>query len=242
MENVSFGVAFIAGILSFLSPCVLPLVPGYISFLSGLSFEEMRGGADHSRVFKKSGFTSIFFVLGFSLIFILLGASASAVGRLLSEYIGILTKTAGIMIIVLGLHLSGIIRIKWLNYEKKIQIKKISPGLSSAFLIGAAFAFGWTPCIGPILAGILALAAAQATMAKGMLLLAAYSLGLGIPFIITGFAVGFFMKFFEKYKRFIRWGEIAAGFLLILVGGLMFSGKLSALTGLIPPSFYKFLK
>lgn len=242
MNQVSIGVAFIAGIFSFLSPCVLPLVPGYISFLSGLSLEELRGGAERKTILKKAGLTSMFFVLGFSVVFVLLGASASFVGRLLAAHMQILTKVSGVIIIILALHLLGILKIGWLNIEKKLDVSRFSPGFFGAFLIGIAFAFGWTPCIGPILAGILTLAATEKTVIKGMFLLAVYSAGLGIPFIITGFGVGIFTRFFQRYKRFIRWGEIIAGLLLLAIGILIFSNNLTMLLKFIPPFFYKFAK
>ncbi|MGB2661338.1 MAG: cytochrome c biogenesis protein CcdA [Candidatus Omnitrophota bacterium] len=242
MEQVSIGVAFIAGILSFLSPCVLPLVPAYISFLSGISLEELKGGTEHKKVLKKAGLISVFFVLGFSTVFVALGASASFIGKLLVDYINIFTKIAGVAIVFLGLHLLGVLNVGWLNYQKRVSVKKYTPGFLGAFVIGLAFAFGWTPCVGPILAGILALAAAQKTLLKGILLLGVYSLGLGIPFIITGFGVGLFMRLFEKYKRFIRWGEIIAGLFLIAVGILIFFDNIGILLRLVPPSLYDFAK
>ncbi|MDP8299449.1 MAG: cytochrome c biogenesis protein CcdA [Candidatus Tantalella remota] len=242
MEHVSYGLAFLAGFLSFLSPCILPLVPGYISFLSGASLEELKKGAAPKEVARKAGLTSIFFVLGFSLVFTLLGASATAVGKIMMQYLTILTKIAGALIFILGLHLLGVLKMKWLNYEKRVQLKNISPGYWGAFLVGLAFALGWTPCVGPILAGILALAATQNTVVKGMIMLLLYSLGLGIPFIVTGFAVGVFMKFFEKYKRFIRSGEIVAGIFLIGLGILIFTDNVSMLLRYLPESFYNFAK
>lgn len=240
MAHVSIGAAFIAGILSFLSPCVLPLVPGYISFLSGLSLEELKQGKDRKKTAKLAGLVSVCFVLGFSVVFIALGASAAFIGKFLIKYAGILTKAAGVIIIILGLHLTGLFKIKQLNYQRQLKIKGLSPGPFSAFLIGLAFAFGWTPCVGPILAGILALAASQNTLLRGVLLLSAYSLGIGIPFIITGFAMVIFMRFFEKYKAFIKFGEIAAGILLIIIGALIFSNNLVWLIQFIPESMYKF--
>jgi len=241
-NNITLGLAFLAGIISFLSPCVLPLVPGYISFLSGVSLEELRAGKQGGGLFKKPVLTAVFFVIGFSIVFISFGASASLVGKMLVKHMNILTKAAGIVIIVLGLHLTGALKIKWLNYEKRFTPEGGSPGLLKALVIGLAFGFGWSPCVGPILAGILALAASQKTVLRGMALLAAYSTGLGIPFIATGIAVGFFMKFFERYRRFIRAGEIVAGVLLIAIGALIFSGDLSALLRFVPPVFYEFSK
>ena len=241
-NNITLGLAFLAGIVSFLSPCVLPLVPGYISFLSGVSLEELREGKQRDGLLKKPVLTAVFFVLGFSTVFIAFGASASLVGGMLAEHMYVLAKAAGIVIIVLGLHLTGVLKIKWLNYEKKFSPKGGSPGLIKAFIVGLAFGFGWSPCVGPILAGILTLAASQKTISRGMILLAAYSAGLGIPFIATGIAIGFFMKFFERYRRFIRAGEIVAGVLLIAIGALIFSGDLSVLLKFVPPVFYNFSK
>ena len=242
MDSVSIGLAFLAGILSFLSPCILPLVPGYISFLSGVSLEKLAEGAGSRGVTLKVGLTSVFFVIGFSIVFVSLGASASFVGRLLADHLIILTRIAGIVIVLLGLHLVGILRIGWLNYEKRLKIQRFRPGFFGALLIGLAFGFGWTPCVGPILAGILALAATQETLMRGMFLLAVYSLGLGIPFIITGFAVGAFMRFFEKYKRFIRLGEIIAGIVLIVLGILIFFNNLDILLKYIPFSLHELVK
>lgn len=242
MEQISTGLAFIAGILAFLSPCVLPLVPGYISFLSGLSLEELRQGAQHRKVLKKAGLTSVFFVIGFSVVFVSLGASAALVGKFLTAHLQILGRISGIVIIILGLHLTGILKIGFLNYEKRFDMRRFRPGFLGAFLIGLAFAFGWTPCIGPILATILALAATQETIVQGMFLLAVFSLGLGVPFVATGFCIGAFMRFLQRYKRFIRWGEIAAGIILILFGVLIFSNNLTALIRFTPSFFFKFSK
>ncbi|MFC1623975.1 cytochrome c biogenesis CcdA family protein [Candidatus Omnitrophota bacterium] len=242
MGQISIGVAFVAGILSFLSPCVLPLIPGYISFLSGLSLEELRGGAERKKVIRKAGLGAVFFVIGFSVVFISLGASASFVGNFMASHIKFLNKIAGVLILILGLHLTGILNIGKLNVEKRFRMKHFSPGLFSAFLIGLAFAFGWTPCIGPLLAGILALAATQKTVIKGIFLLSVYSIGLGIPFIITGFSIGIFMRFFERYKRLIRFGEIIAGVFLVIIGVLIFFNNLSILLRFTPEFFYKFAK
>lgn len=242
MNQVSIGIAFIAGILSFLSPCVLPLIPGYISFLSGLSLEELQGELERRKIIKKACLSSTFFVIGFSVVFVSLGASASFMGRFFAAHLKIFTKIAGILIVILGLHLLGIFKIGWLNIDRRLKIKKFKPGLFGAFLIGLAFAFGWTPCIGPILAGILALAATQETVINGMFLLGVYSLGLGIPFIITGFGVGMCIRFFQRYKRFIRWTESVAGLLLVVIGLLIFSHNLTVLLRFIPDLFYKFAK
>lgn len=234
METVSFGIAFIAGVLSFLSPCILPLAPGYISFLSGVSLKDLQEGTEERKVILKAGITSIFFVMGFSIVFIALGASASFIGNMLAQHMNVITKISGGIIVFMGLYLTGILKLNWLSHGKHFEVKQRRGNLFSALIIGLAFGFGWTPCVGPILASILALAAAQDTMTRGMLLLAVYSLGLGIPFIITGFAVGMFMRFLEKYRRFIQWGQVTAGAFLICIGTLIFFNKLKILLKYIP--------
>jgi cytochrome c-type biogenesis protein len=232
---MSYGTAFFAGLVSFLSPCVLPLVPGYISFMSGLSLEELQAGRR-----GKAGLASIGFVLGFSLVFTALGATASAIGGLLAVHAAWLTKVAGVVIILFGLHTAGILPIKWLYYQKRADASRLPPGFGGACVMGMAFAFGWTPCIGPILAGILALAATQESVYRGMGLLLVYSLGLGLPFLITGFAINLFLAFFANYKRHIVWGERAAGALLVGVGILILQNKLTWLIGLLPQSLQRF--
>ena len=242
MDQISILAAFLAGILSFLSPCVLPLIPGYISFLSGMSLEDLKGGTHRKEALVKASITSIFFVLGFSVVFIALGASATFIGKLFTDYIQVLTKVAGVIIVLLGLYLTGILKIGWLNYQKSIKVKNFTPGIFAAFVIGLAFGFGWTPCVGPILAGILAIAATQETVLRGMILLGVYSLGLGIPFILTGFFVGLFMRILERFKKFVRWIEIIAGIFLIIVGVLIFTNNLQTLLQFVPPVFYEFAK
>lgn len=239
MSSISVGAAFIAGLASFLSPCVLPLVPGYISFISGLSLEELSKGSSHRNAARRAGLSSLFFVFGFSLIFTALGASASAIGQILSAHWAALSKISGAVIILFGLHTSGALPLRWLYYEKRLSASNLPSSYAGAFLMGLAFACGWTPCIGPILASILALAATQNTVGQGVFLLAVYSLGLGLPFIITGFGVNAFLRFFATYKRYIRWGEIAAGLILVLIGILVFTNNLTSLVRLLPPSFYK---
>jgi cytochrome c-type biogenesis protein len=240
MAGVGVGPAFVAGVVSFLSPCVLPLVPGYISLISGLSLEELSKGTDRKAVTRRAVGGAIFFVLGFACVFTALGATASAVGALLSAHLKVLSKIAGALIVVFGLHISGAITIPFLYYEKRADASKLEPGFLGAFLMGLAFAFGWTPCIGPILASILALAATQETVGQGMLLLFVYSLGLGIPFIATACGVNAFFSFFNRYKRFLRAGEIFAGALLVVVGVLVFFNRLTFLIQLLPRSLSRF--
>ena len=239
--TVGYGAALLGGLVSFLSPCVLPLVPGYISFMSGLTLEELSAGGDERTRLRHAGWESLFFVAGFSLIFTLLGATATGVGRLLAEQAGIVSKIAGTVVVLFGLHMTGLLPIKWLYYQKRADTAAFKPGYAGSFLMGLAFAFGWTPCIGPILSGILALAATRETVGQGMLLLFIYSLGLGIPFVITGFAVTRFMRFFMRYKKHIRTGEIIAGALLIAIGLLIFLDKLTWLNRFTPKFLERFL-
>ncbi|HEY7232087.1 MAG TPA: cytochrome c biogenesis protein CcdA, partial [Pseudolabrys sp.] len=180
--DVTFVAALVAGLVSFLSPCVLPLVPPYLVFLTGTSIERFADKEPEPRVKRETIFAAALFVLGFSTVFIALGASASVIGSLIRTYSGPLAIVAGIVIIVMGLHFLGVTRIAWLYREKRLDVPK-PVGLWGAYVIGLAFAFGWTPCIGPILAAILAVAASEQTVTKGAGLLAVYSLGLGIPFI-----------------------------------------------------------
>lgn len=240
-DTVGFGAAFLGGIVSFLSPCVLPLVPGYISFMSGLTLEELSAGGDDKARMRHAGWESLCFVAGFSVIFTLLGATATTVGRVLAEQAVLVSKIAGGIVILFGLHMTGILPIKWLYYQKRADTAAFKAGYVGSFLMGLAFAFGWTPCIGPILAGILAIAATRETVGQGMSLLLVYSLGLGIPFVLTGFAVTRFMRFFVRYKKHIRKGEIAAGLLLVAVGLLIFLDKLSWLNRFTPKFLDRFL-
>lgn len=235
-QNVGFGAAFLAGVVSFLSPCVLPLVPGYLSFMTGLSLEELdaRGSARHA------GRESLFFVLGFALVFTALGASATSAGRFLEANLPWLGKAAGAVVMLFGLHLAGAVTIPFLYYQKRADLAGFQPGYLGSFLMGLAFAFGWTPCIGPILGAILALAAGQETVGRGMALLLVYSAGLGLPFVAAGFAVGRFAAFFSRYKPHIRKGEILAGALLFVIGALIFSGKLRWLLRFLPASLERF--
>ncbi len=222
MENLSFYSAFFAGILSFLSPCVLPLLPGYISFISGESIESLTNA--ESRTPRLKAFLgALFFGLGFTLVFVILGASATGIGQFLNEYKDILGRVAGIVVIILGLHMMGIFKIQKLLSHKKWNYKKRNKGpfYIEAFLLGIAFVFGWTPCIGPILGGILALASQEATVAKGMFLLFTYSMGLWIPFLISALALGFVIGGIKKAGNVMVIVEKVAGALLILIGLLM---------------------
>ncbi|OGF98441.1 MAG: cytochrome C biogenesis protein [Candidatus Glassbacteria bacterium GWA2_58_10] len=234
MGSVSLLTAFSAGIFSFISPCVLPLIPAYISFVSGISIDELQqAGADRKRQLLRVLASTLIFVLGFSAVFILLGAGASIIGKLLFTYRVWFSRVSGTLIVVLGLHMTGIFRIGFLEYEKRIQVRKNPFGAIGIFLIGAAFAFGWTPCIGPILAAILALAAQEGTVGWGMLMLAVYSAGLGLPFIVTGLALNGFLGVYKKMRKHLRTIEIIAGIFLLAVGLLIFFDMFSILSGLL---------
>jgi cytochrome c-type biogenesis protein len=278
MTDVSIVGAVLAGLVSFLSPCVLPLVPGYISMLSGIGMEQLRQGQlSRSGLFS----TSVAFVGGFSLVFISFGASASAVGQFLRENRALLAPVAGALILMFGLHLLGwlaklslrlgaalgilfvilgfgasllggplfgVFRMlhffsfaligfagpamgRWLNRDFHLRKSSAQPGIWSGFLLGFAFAFGWTPCIGPILATVLTLAAASGTVARGVLLLAAYSAGLAVPFLLTALGIGQFLRFYQRFRSYLHGVELFSGALLVFVGALVFVNKLTWLSG-----------
>jgi cytochrome c-type biogenesis protein len=228
-SSVSYVSALLAGGLSFISPCVLPLIPGYISFISGVSLDDLTDRTKSPRHMARVTTNTIFFVIGFSLIFILLGASASFVGKWLLQNLVFFNKVAGILIFLFGLHVTGIYRFKFLNYEKRFYAGNKKFGVIGSALIGMAFAFGWTPCIGPILGSILTLAANQATVTKGIILLSFYSAGLGIPFILTALLFNALIGFFGFIKRHFRAVEILSGGLLMIIGVLIFFNLLQKL-------------
>jgi len=233
LQEVSYFAAFLAGLLSFLSPCILPLVPGYISFISGISLEDLNNHNSKKRNnFYRVLIGALFFIFGFSLVFILLGASATFLGQFLQEYSVWFKRIGGIIIILFGLHMIGIINIPFLNFQKKFQTRSdLSFNLFfTPFLIGFAFAFGWTPCIGPILAAILVYAGTQDTVIKGMFLLSLYSLGLGIPFLLTALAVNQFYQLSVQIKKYFKIIEWVGGLLLILIGIFIFSDNLTILS------------
>ncbi len=227
MEGLGMLAAFAAGALSFLSPCVLPLVPGYISFISGVSLEEMGGGVDRRRNLAKASLASLAFGAGFTLIFILLGATATLLGKLLFARLPLLQRIAGAIIVIFGLHTLGLFRLGFLYRERRFFPEGRRASVPGGFFLGMAFAFGWTPCIGPILAGILAYASTQQTASQGILLLGTYSLGLGVPFLAVAVAMNAFDGLLQIVKRHMRGVELVSGALLILVGIMVFTGNLS---------------
>jgi cytochrome c-type biogenesis protein len=223
MNDVTIYWALLAGLVSFLSPCVLPLVPPYLVYLAGTSLERFAEAEPEPRVRRETVLAAFLFVCGFSTVFVALGASASAIGTLVRSYSHQLSIVAGIAIIVMGLHFMGLTRIGLLMREKRAPMPRPA-GLWGAYAMGLAFAFGWTPCIGPVLAAILAVAAAKETVAKGAGLLAVYSLGLGVPFLIAAFAIEPFAAFLARFKRHLGTVEKGIGVLLVLTGIAFLTG------------------
>ena len=245
--DVTFLAALIAGLVSFLSPCVLPLVPPYLVYLAGTSLERFADKEPEPRVKRETVMAAALFVLGFSTVFVALGAAASWVGRLqgwlldgllkIKDATGLpiptginpLAVLAGFAIIVMGLHFLGLFQIAFLMREKRVEVAK-PVGLWGAYVMGLAFAFGWTPCIGPILAAILAVAASEQTVAKGASLLAVYSLGLGIPFMLAAFAIEPFAAFLARFRKYLRRVEQAMGALLVLTGIAFLTGSINTMS------------
>ena len=229
--DVSYAGALGAGILSFLSPCVLPLVPPYLCFLGGVTLEQVTEDEEGSRQLTRKVFTAaLFFVLGFSTVFISLGATASALGQLVADYIDYLSKAAGVIIIILGLHFIGILKIPFLYRDTRIQTNTQPASLFGAYIIGLAFAFGWTPCVGPVLAAILFVAGSEDSVTYGTSLLAVYSAGLGVPFLMAALAVKPFMGFMKKFRRHMQTLERIIGVLLVLTGVMFLTGTFSELS------------
>jgi cytochrome c-type biogenesis protein len=245
VENVSGLAAFIAGLLSFVSPCVLPLIPGYISFVSGVTLDDLTGASSTSGAGvavlapaasrRRVLLTALAFVLGFSFVFVSLGATATALGQFLLERLRVLGQIAGVLIVIFGLHTMGVFRIGWLYSERRVQVDTKPAGLLGAFLVGISFAFGWTPCIGPILAGILAVASAQETVGQGVQLLAIYSAGLGLPFLATALAMNQFFAAFARIRRYYHTIEIVSGVMLVAIGVLIFTDRFTIIARWLEP-------
>jgi cytochrome c-type biogenesis protein len=240
-QNVTLLAAFGAGLLSFISPCVLPLIPGYLSYVSGLSLDDLRAGAATDSAVPSADarrrvvVASLAFILGFSIVFVSLGASASLIGQFLMSRLTILGRIAGAIIVIFGLHTMGVFRIEWLYQDARVQTTRRPAGFFGAILVGIAFAFGWTPCIGPILAGILAIAAAQETVGDGVRLLLAYSLGLGVPFLATALAINRFFVAFGKIRRYYHSIELVSGGLLVAIGVLIFTNRFTVIAQWLTP-------
>jgi cytochrome c-type biogenesis protein len=229
-------VAFAAGLLSFLSPCVLPLVPSYIGFLTGMTLPEVTGRRRPALVH------GILFVAGFSLVFILLGASATALGRALNQYQVWIQRVGGVLIIAFGLVCLGVVRADFLLRERRLHMEEKPVGYLGSILVGMAFAAGWTPCIGPVLGAILGLAATSNDLARGTLLLVVYSAGLAVPFLLAAVALESFLAWFQRFRRYLPWVMRISGALLVFVGILMVTGEFTRLAGWLQqftPSFLR---
>ena len=230
--DVNAVVAFLAGVASFVSPCVLPLIPTYLAYLAGVSLAELsQAGEVQSGTRVKLVTNSLAFVLGFSLVFVLLGLSASAVGQFLLRNQGVLRKISGVVIILLGLHTAGVMQVPLLNRDKRPQVRRVNSGPGAAFLFGLAFSAGWTPCIGPILATILMLAGSRGSVGQGVMLLALYSLGLAVPFLLSAVFFGSFLPLLRGLTRFLGRISFTAGLLLVLLGLMIYFNSFARLAG-----------
>ncbi len=232
-ENISIFVAISAGVISFLSPCILPLIPSYVAFITGISLEELSQEENLRQVRIKVIANSLMFILGFSLVFIALGASATFVGKFLARNIRWFEIIGGVLVIFLGLHFVGILRLKFLDREKKIHLKKKPLGYLGTCLVGIAFGAGWTPCVGPILGAILTMAATTQNILKGIVLLTFYSAGLGLPFFLSAIILHKFFEYFKTIRKYFRIISITGGVLLIIVGILLISGYFSSISAFL---------
>lgn len=228
-SEVSIIISFTAGILTFLSPCILPLFPSYITYITGKSFDDIKGQGSSPDIRKATAINSFFFILGFSIIFMLLGVTFMYLG----SFFGIkrlwLQRIGGILVILFGLHISGVLNIKFLNRERKLVYKRKKLGYFGSLLIGMAFAVGWTPCVGPILSSILMYASTLESLPRAIVLLLFYSLGLGVPFFLASLAINQFLFIFNRFKGFVRFMPLVTGVFLILIGVLLLSGRFSGI-------------
>src|SRR5690606_9879164 len=230
MLDIGFGAALLAGMLSFLSPCILPLVPPYLAWLAGLSFSELQSSPAGSAAKWRVVSSSVVFVLGFATVFIALGATARGVGRAIAQYFGTLSIIAGVVILIMGLHFLGVFRLGLLYREARVQMNRKPAGLLGAYVVGLAFAFGWTPCVGPILAAILFIAGSEETAWRGATLLAAYSAGIGIPFILAAAFASQFLSWAAPFKKHMQKVEMAMGGLLVVTGILFMTGQMATIS------------
>jgi len=229
MPDASIYYVFIAGLFSFLSPCVLPLVPGYISIVSGFSLDQLKSEDQRKSVMRTVLLNSLMFVIGFSITFIALGAGATALGQILLSKKILFGEIAGVLLIIFGIHLTGLYRINFLYQDKRYHGAAKPRGLFGALVLGLAFAFGWSPCIGPMLAAVMGLASEKETVGQGMFLLGVYSAGLGIPFLLTSLGLNQFLSFYSRFKRHFHVVEVASGVLVIAVGVLFVTNRMTML-------------
>lgn len=230
--SISLALAFVAGLVSFLSPCVFPIVPSYVGFVTGLTLDELKDG-DRRDARRQAAVHSALFVLGFSLVFIGLGASATALGGILRRSLPLLQQIGGIVIVLFGLYLLGVLRIPALMVERRVHLASKPAGKVGSVVVGVAFGAGWTPCIGPVLASVLLYASFEETMRQGMVLLGVYALGLGIPFFLSAVALNWFLAGSSRVKHWIKPIERAAGAMLLLIGVLLFSGRFAMITSFL---------
>jgi cytochrome c-type biogenesis protein len=231
-SNITLISAFVAGLLSFLSPCVLPLIPSYITYITGLSFADLQEEHPSHVVRRKTVIHSLLFIAGFTTVFVLLGASATLIGGFMQEHMKLIRRIGGVLIVLFGIHLTGLVPIHMLLGEKRFTIHNKPAGYVGSFLVGVAFSAGWTPCIGPILASILMIAATEETLNHGIFLLLAYSMGLAIPFLLSALALHRFLVAFNRFKRHIRLFEIATGIFLIVIGVMVYGNYLTKISTL----------
>lgn len=240
MLNVTYSGALLAGLLSFISPCVLPIVPPYLAYLAGMSFEELRdedaGAARQRRIVS----AAVAFVLGFTTVFVAMGATASVIGQSIARYFDVLAIAAGLIIIVMGLHFLGLLRIGLLYREARVNVEKKPAGLLGAYVMGLAFAFGWTPCVGPILAAILFVAGSGEAALKGAALLAVYALGIGVPFIFAALFASRFINWAARFRKNLAMVEKLMGGLLVMTGILFMTGQMSAIANWLIQTFPAF--
>jgi len=223
-QQITYFVALAAGVLTFLSPCLLPLIPAFIAYLTGVS-----AGDDKNTARWKAAKHSFAFILGFSIVFILLGLTATAIGKTLFKYQGVIRIIGGVLITLFGLHLVGILKADFLGKERRIHLTTRSASFLGSFLVGVTFAAAWTPCAGPILGSILVIAGTKATFAEGAILLTAYSMGIAIPFFITGLLVNYFMEFFNRFRKIVNGINVAGGIFLIIIGVLVATDYLNVI-------------
>lgn len=231
--DVSFIMAFLAGLLSFVSPCVLPVIPFYITFITGLTYDELTSTDNKKEIRWLTVKNSLIFIAGFSFIFIMLGAGATSVGKFFLTRQDLIRKTGGVIIIILGLYFMGVLKLKFLMSEKRVQIQNKPAGYLGTFLVGVAFAAGWTPCIGPILGSILLIASTKESVTTGIELLAVYSAGLGLPLLLTSFAVNSFLAYFKKMNRWMNYITVMSGIFLVLLGALLMTNSFTVVTSLL---------
>lgn len=232
-SEVSIVIAFSAGILSFLSPCILPLFPSYITYITGRSLEDIKSSGRAADITKLTVINSLFFILGFSIIFVLMGIAISYFGSFLGIKRIWLERAGGVVIILFGLDMMGVLKTGFLSRAKGISLKRKKFGYLGSLLVGMAFAFGWTPCVGPILSSILIYASTLESLPRAVVLLLAYSMGLGLPFLIAGLAINQFLALFAKFKNFLRFAPLVSGIFLIAMGIILFSGQFSRIAGLL---------